>query len=181
MKITRRKLAEMIEHEVRAHLSVVLESGDEKKADKKSKKPTTAAADKEPTEPNAPTDGGGVEPIMNAPPIDGGMNDQEGGEDADGDGMPDADSVDPTDGEGEDDADAIDPEGDGGEEPSGVVNNEVSGKTVQAITIEPKSKVLPGAKEIVFSFNESTDALRVLVTSTGTVKFFWRGQLHDIP
>jgi hypothetical protein len=182
MKITRRKLAEMIEHEVRAHLSAVLEADDDKKGGKKSKKPTTAAADNEPTQPNAPADGGGVEPIASSPPIDGGMNDQEGeSEDADGDGMPDPSSVDPTDGEGEDDADAIDPEGDGGEEPSGAVNDELSGKTVQAITIEPKSKVLPGAKEVVITFNESTDALRILVTSTGTVKFFWRGQLHDIP
>jgi len=179
MKITRRKLAEMIEHEVRAHLSAVLEAGDEKKGDKKSKKPSTMAADNEPTQPNAP-DGGGTEPIASAPPIDGGLKDQEG-ESEDADGMPDPSSVDPTDGEGEDDADAIDPEGDGGEEPSGAVNDELSGKTVQAITIEPKSKVLPGAKEIVIAFNESTDALRILVTSTGTVKFFWRGQLHDIP
>jgi hypothetical protein len=179
MKITRGKLTEMIEQEVRARIFELSEKGS-----KKSKKPDVAAADSEPTKSKLPADGGGVEPIASAPPIDGGLNDtgeQDMDTDADDDGLPDPGSVDPTDGEGEDDEEAIDADGDGGEEPSGAVNDETSGKTVQAITIEPRSKVLPGAKEVVIAFNESTDALRILVTPTGEVKFFWRGQLHDIP
>lgn len=170
MKITRSKLVEMIEQEVRAAL---VEAGGKKK----STKPTTAAADDEPTDAKPPVDGGGVEPIGSAPPVDGGLNDQEPDEDEEGQEPP----PDPTDGEGPDDEEALDPDGDGGEDASGAVNDELSGKTVQAITVEPKSKVLPGAKEVVLTFNESTDALRILVTSTGQVKFFWRGQLHDIP
>ncbi len=182
MKITRGKLTEMIAEEVRARL---FESDLEEKGSKKSKKPSTAAADEEPTDQKPPADGGGVEPIASTPPLDGGLNDQEDedgdGEDADGDGMPDSGTVDPTDGEGEDDEEAIDSDGTGGKEPSGAVNDELSGKTVQAITIEPKSQVLPGSKEIVLAFNETTDPLRILITQTGQVKFFWRGQLHDIP
>lgn len=168
MKIKRSALVEMIEQEVRAALS---EAG----KGKKSKKPETAAADDEPAD--AVPDGGGVEVVGNAPPVDGGLKDQESGEDQDLGTEPE----DPTDGEGPDDEEALDPDGDGGEKPSGAVNDEVAGKTVQAVTIEPKSKVLPGAKEVIITFNESTDPLRILCTSTGEVKFFWRGQLHDIP
>lgn len=178
MKITRRKLAQMIEREVRAHL---LEDDGKKSAKKKSKKPGAgggkpgvAAADDDDSADLSTPAGGGPDPIASAPPIDGGMRD-------DGEADLEAEPEDPTDGEGEDDAEAIDAAGDAGEDPSGAVNDEVSGKTIQSITIEPKSKVLPGAKEVVVSFNESTDALRVLVTATGQVKFFWRGQLHDIP
>lgn len=80
-----------------------------------------------------------------------------------------------------DKADAVDRKGEAGEEPSGAVNDEVSGKTVQGISIEPESSVLPGAKEVVFTFNESTDPLKLLITQTGAVKFFWRGQLFDMP
>lgn len=159
MNITRRRLAEMIESEVREALS---EKDDEKKG---SKKPTTAAADEEPVV-NKGNSGGGPDPISNSPSPDSTSVSMDDIDDAP---------------EEEDDEEAVDPNGDAGENPSGAVNDEVSGKTVQAITVEPKSKVLPGSKEVVMTFNESTDALRILVTSTGQVKFFWRGQLHDIP
>lgn len=66
-------------------------------------------------------------------------------------------------------------------EGSGGLNDQLSGKTVQAITIEPKSKLLPGAKEVVISFNEVTDPLKILITSTGGTKFFYRGKISDIP
>lgn len=79
------------------------------------------------------------------------------------------------------DDEAIDTSGESGKNPSGAVNNDVSGKTIQAITIEPKSKILPGAKEIIISFGETTDPLRILATPTGAVKFYWRGGLHDLP
>jgi hypothetical protein len=174
MKITRRKLTEMIEQEVRARLAGISEADrSEKGPAKKPKKPETASADDASVEPSP--DGGGPDPITTAPPIDGGMRDD------DADGKPDPGSVDPTDGEGEDDEEALDPEGDAGEEPSGAVNDFISGKTVQSMTIEPKSKVLPGAKEIVLTFNETTEPVRIMVTATGNVKFFSQGQLHDIP
>lgn len=171
MKITRSKLIEIVEQEVRAALL-------EKDSKKKGKKPEKTDADQEPTQVTPP--GGGPDPIQSAPPVDGGLNDDEG-QDLDGDGAPDTEPEDPTDGQGPDDAEAIDADGTGGEEPSGAVNDELSGKTVQAVTIEPKSKVLPGSKEVVLTFADTTDALRILVTATGQIKFFWRGQLHDIP
>lgn len=69
----------------------------------------------------------------------------------------------------------------GSSDQTGAVNNEISGKTVQSVTIEPRSKLLPGAKEVVITFNETTDSLKILVTSNGAVKFGWRDQLHDLP
>lgn len=180
MKITRGKLTEMIEQEVRTRIFEFSKGEDDEPKTKKSKKPSTAAADDEPVRSKPPADGGGVEPISNAPPIDGGMKDDEEEGDVEVP-LDDIDDADPEADAEEDEEEAIDSDGNGGEEPSGAVNDEVSGKTVQAITIEPKSKVLPGSKEVVIAFNETTDPLRMLVTSTGQVKFFWRGQLHDIP
>jgi len=119
-------------------------------------------------------------PVPNGPRAATGSPDvstPENDQDADSDGpavdgdQPDADS----------EEDAVDSDGDGGEEPSGVINDEISGKTVQAISIDPDSKILPGAKEIILSFNESTDSLRILCTATGQVKFYWRKQLMDLP
>lgn len=169
MRITQRKLTEMIESEVRAALA-------EADAAEKSKKPTTSAADEEEPvdmEANPSTDGGGVDPIGSSPPVDGGMNDESGEDGEDPDDVASAEK---------DADDAVDSDGDAGEKPSGAVNSELSGKTVQSITIEPESKILKGAaKEVVLSFNETTDPLRIIVTPTGDVKFFWRGQLHDIP
>lgn len=177
MKIKRSALIEMIEQEVRAALS---EAGKSKKG----KKPSTAAADDEPTGPVP--DGGGIELVGNAPPVDGGLKDQESGEDQDLDSEPEAE--DPTDGQGPDDEEALDSDGDGGEKPSGAVNDELSGKTVQAVTIEPKGKNLPGSKEVVITFNETSDQLRIILSATGEIKFGWpcdssgkARQLHDLP
>lgn len=166
MFIERRQLAEIIAQEVRLRLRELTEAGenteggDDNGGRKRPKKPKTADAEdspspkgKVPTGPRADAD---ADPDQAAP-------DDMGAED------------DPSDDEG------IDQGGNAGEDPSGAINNEVSGKIIQAVTIEPQSKILPGAKEVVVSFNDSTDALRILVTATGQVKFFWRGQLHDIP
>jgi hypothetical protein len=178
MKITQRRLMEIIEQEVLSRLAEFSDGGKGKKKSKKGvKKPDTTAADEDPSDEMDPAGepsvdgGGGVDPIGSTPPIDGGMNDDE----------EDGPSTDPTDGEGPDDEEAIDADGTAGEEPSGAVNQFASGKTIQAISIEPKSEVLPGAKEIVLTFNETTDPIRIQVTSTGQVKFYSQGQLHDLP
>lgn len=60
----------------------------------------------------------------------------------------------------------------------GGIADEITGKTVQSVTMEPKSKTLPGAQELVITFREIPDPLKVLITKTGQVKFFFRG-LHN--
>ncbi len=92
------------------------------------------------------------------------------------------DSDDPKDDEpGPDQEDALDLDGTAAEEGSGEVNKFVSGKSVQSVTVEDQSKVLPGAKEVILSFDQTSDALRILVTPTGRVVFLFKGQMHDIP
>lgn len=178
MKITRRALSEMVAYEVRRRLRELVEKDEEdgkkKGGEGKPRKPSTADAEDSPSPKvgrpgsRATADTGDD---IDGPAVDGERPDPVAQDDEmNGNDRPESD----------DDA-AIDSDGDGGEEPSGIINDELSGKTVQALTIEPRSNVLPGAKEVVLSFNESTDTLRILVTQTGEVKFFWRGQLHDLP
>jgi hypothetical protein len=60
----------------------------------------------------------------------------------------------------------------------GKIADEVQGKRIQSITMEPKSKVLPGAQEIVVQFDEIPDPLRILVNKSGVVKFYFKG-IHN--
>lgn len=155
MFIERKQLVRIIAQEVRSRIRELAEASDDEGDGKKlPKKPRTADAEDSPSpKGNVPTGPRADSNIESEPAEDDDTSDDEG----------------------------IDSAGNAGEEPSGAVNNEVSGKTVQAVTIEPQSKILPGAKEVIISFTESTDALRVIVTATGQVKFFWRNSLHDIP
>jgi hypothetical protein len=76
--------------------------------------------------------------------------------------------------------DVDDGERDGSKKPGGKISSEVTGKTVQSITMSPKSKILPGAQEIELQFKEMSDPLKIMITKTGAVKFFFRGALHDM-
>jgi hypothetical protein len=58
------------------------------------------------------------------------------------------------------------------------LNDELSGKTVQSITMEPKSKMMPGAIEIVLTFDQTPDPFKILVGKSGKVVFYYRG-LHN--
>lgn len=60
----------------------------------------------------------------------------------------------------------------------GKIANTVTGKTIQSMSMEPKSKIVPGAKEMVITFDQITDPLRVIITKQGEVKFYFRG-LHN--
>ena len=89
----------------------------------------------------------------------------------------------PEQGAGEDDVDDDLAALDAGEEPpseeeEGTLAGELSGKTIQKISIDEDSKIIPGVTEIVMTFRESSDALRLLITKTGKVKYFYRG-LHN--
>lgn|SRR5574337_970386 len=187
MKIARQRLAEIIREEIQGLFEFSDGSDEPKKSKKKAPAdPGVASADTEPSPRDQSVPDGGSVKSADASPVPPAKGSGRG---------PDPTELDqPKDGPAkgaeetgddpeasDDEEDALDADGDAGEEPSGAVNDEVSGKTVQAITIEPRSKVLPGAKEVVVAFNESTDALRILVTETGEVKFFWRNQLHDLP
>jgi hypothetical protein len=177
MKITRGRLTEIIAEEIEARVSSLREAGKPKKNGPS--KPGIASADDEPSPEQDGEPAGGTVKTPDADPVPAGTSSNKGPDvqALDGEENGPGDAPDSS----EDEPEEPDTEEPNPDEPTGAVNDEISGKTVQALTIEPKSKVLPGAKEVVLAFNESTDALRILVTATGQVKFFWRGQLHDLP
>ena len=82
------------------------------------------------------------------------------------------DPVDPAAEEGDEEPDAT---------PGGDVNRLVAGKTVQSVSIEPKSKLLPGAKEVTLTWNETPEPMKILVTATGQIKFSVGTQIFDLP
>lgn len=181
MRITRDRLVEIIEEEVRGRYADLRESSVEEDEPKRAKKkapskPEVSSADAEPSPKQADVPDGGTVKAPDGSPIPPGGPGNQGPDTTDLNGEQPDPSAEPEEEPEEPDTEEPNPD-----EPSGAINDEVSGKTVQAVTIDPKSKVLPGAKEVVLAFNESTDALRILVTPTGMVKFFWRGQLHDLP
>lgn len=58
------------------------------------------------------------------------------------------------------------------------VSDDLVGKSIQSITVEPKSKIMPGAQEIVLTFSDIPDAFRILVTKSGRVAYYFKG-LHN--
>ena len=66
---------------------------------------------------------------------------------------------------------------DTGAEP-GTVAAELEGKTIEAISLEEDSKMMPGSTEVVITFRESPDALRLLIGKSGKFKIFYKG-LHN--
>jgi hypothetical protein len=65
-----------------------------------------------------------------------------------------------------------------GAEP-GTVAAELENKTIESISLEEDSKIMPGATEVVLTFQQTPDALRLLITKTGKVKIFFRGLHND--
>lgn len=183
MKIKRSDLGRIVREEFVRHILALREAPDVEAADEQpdedpskakkgkpeappkaqassGKKAKDASKGKAPEAPKAPKKGPELPPSEEDPSAE----------------MPVPDGEDPADDQLDDEM----PE-DPGAEGSGGLADEIVGKTVQALTIEPKSKLLPGAKEIVVAFKEVTDTLKILITSTGTVKFFYRGKLSDMP
>jgi len=66
-----------------------------------------------------------------------------------------------------------------GAEP-GTVAAELENKTIESISMEEDSKIMPGSTEIVVTFRENPDALRLLITKTGKVKIFYKGLHNDL-
>lgn len=90
--------------------------------------------------------------------------------------------------EPEDDKDTAPEPGDGEDEEGdeedaedvtgGDIAKELEGKRIQSITMEPKSKIMPGAQEINIQFADIPDPLRILVNKSGNIKFYFKG-LHN--
>ena len=66
-----------------------------------------------------------------------------------------------------------------GEAEPGTVAAELENKTIESVSLEEDSKIMPGATEVVLTFQQTPDALRLLITKTGKVKIFFRGLHND--
>ena len=65
------------------------------------------------------------------------------------------------------------------EEP-GSVASDLQGKVIDNVEYSDESESIPGAHEVVFSFQDTEDKLRVIVMPSGNVKYFWKGLHSDI-
>lgn len=74
-------------------------------------------------------------------------------------------------------ADITDDEESGAE--PGTVAAELEEKVIESVSMEEDSKIMPGATEVVVTFRDSADALRLLVSKTGKVKVFYKGLHND--
>lgn len=169
MKIQRQKLQQIIREELRRHVRNLdeatiqdaqednkqKEDDGEREPQKDQDSPDNGASPKSPKSKELPPDDGETE---------------EPNEQPDGD--------DPADDDLEDETDAEDTE-EKEDDAKTKLGDQLAGKSIQSMTQEPKSKVLPGAQEIVLTFANSTEPLRILVTKTGQVKFYYSGALHN--
>jgi len=179
MKIKRSVLEKIIREELRSHIKelmmneapkdgknkvpAMVDANDEKK---KKEKPG-GKGDEAPTRPQAAS-----EPVQQSKGKETPKNDKAGAKQE----LPVAkDPVDP-----ELDKDVADPaaEEDSEDVTGGKIADEISGKTIQSVTMEPKSKILPGAQEITLTFREIPDPLKILITKSGAVKFHFKG-IHN--
>jgi len=67
-----------------------------------------------------------------------------------------------------------------GNEEQEKLSDELVGKTIQSITANPKSKLMPGAMEIVVQFDQIPEPLKILVTKSGQVKYYFKGLHNEI-
>lgn len=66
-----------------------------------------------------------------------------------------------------------------GEPEKSDISKDIEGRSIQSITLEPESKLMPGAKEIVIQFEDSPQPLRVLIGRSGAVKYHFKGSVHN--
>lgn len=169
MKIPKKRLAEIIREELALHVKALNEAGADVQDAHQDTKDKEDKGQKDKQKSQDDPDYGGS-PKSNSPqtpkPDDGpNPNEQPEGEDPNDQELEKNTDAEDTD---EKEADAKKKLGD-----------QLTGKSIQSVTQEPKSKVLPGAQEIVVTFDNSTDPLRILVTKTGQVKFYYAGALHN--
>ena len=174
MKIKKTELVKIIREELASHIKSLMEApGDENdegepvKTKKPSKTPKAPVPQK--VEPNKTDDKPVKAPGKVAPPEKAGSK-----VDLDKDQEPPEQPIekDPSDDELEKDSE------DEEDVTGGEIAKEVTGKTIQSITMSPKSKIMPGAIEVTLTFAQMPEPLRILVSKSGDVKFYHKG-LHN--
>lgn len=152
MKISRTDLNRIIKEELAEHVKRLLEAPIEVGTDEEE---DTSPADDVPSPENAPE----------GPPTEIPEDEPE--------------ELDTGDEEADDDLEK-DVGGDPDQPVPGAIADELQGKTIKAIRSDPKSEMMPGSQEISIEFQDSPDTLRILITQTGQVKYFYRGLHNDL-
>lgn len=186
MKIRRSVLEKIVNEELGRYLGRLIEADEDKKDDKpapgvsdanfdgkskEKKDQKTATKPQDDVDNTAGGSKGKKTPSAPMPPPSKGAPQKPGKE------LPVADEPE-VDAELEKDVATDDEAEDAADVTGGKIASVITGKTVQSITMEPKSKIMPGAQEIVVTFNQITDPLRILIGKTGQVKFYFKG-LHN--
>lgn len=66
----------------------------------------------------------------------------------------------------------------GEDDGTGKLADQLQGKTISSVALEKKSKVVPGATEVTMQFEQGGEPLRILISKSGGVSFFYGG-LHN--
>lgn len=179
MKMKKSRIEEIIREELATHLGELLAF----EADDKDKEPEVATADAENTDLEPDTPSKNVAPTVgDKKDDDTPEGDQESPKDSPiGDGeSPDAEvpvGDDPADSDISKDVVEPEPEDEG--DIGGDISDDLVGKQIQSITMEPESKMMPGAREITIQIENHPHPLKILLGKSGMIKFFYRGSLHN--
>lgn len=177
MKIPRAQLEQIIREEVAAHLGSLFEGPKvdvaDAQTDQKSKedKNAKAAKAKEKSPENKPDKDAKNAKAKEADHPENTPEKDVGADPADQDLESEPDDTGDEEKAAEDEA---------GPEDTNKVSDELVGKTVQSITANPKSKLMPGAMEIVIQFDQIPEPLKILIGKSGTVKYYFRGLHNEI-
>ena len=166
MKIKKSRIEEIIKEELATHLNALLiaegpaEVATADDENRKDDQPTT------PSKNSAPTVGGNID------------NEQQGEPEEDkGDKIEVPAGDDPADDKISKDVE--EPEAEDEKGIGGDISNALTGKQVQSISMEPESKMMPGAREITLQFESDPHPLKILLGKSGMIKFHYRGSLHN--
>jgi len=173
MKIKKSRIEEIIREELASHIGslLVMEAA-----------PAVAGADddNDDSEPD--------QPAKNSAPTVGAKNDvvpdgdQETPEDKPTDAPDGEDQEVPVGDDPADDQiskDVEEPEPEDEDDIGGDISDSIVGKSVQSVTMEPESKMMPGAREITIQFESDPHPLKILLGKSGMIKFHYKGSLHN--
>lgn len=159
MKVKRSKIVEIIQEEWNSIREEEKDQEEKKPKEKSQKDPTKEPSSKSPPKEKQDAPKGASKKNSPAPP-EIPVDDQ------------------PADDDLEDEETGGDEEDAAEQKAKSKIADEIAGKTVQSITMEPKSKTIPGAQEIVLTFDQFPDPLKIIVTKSGKIAFYFRG-LHN--
>lgn len=182
MKIPKTVLEQIVKEEIARRARELLEAGEVVDADdeKRSKEKKGGKGEKAPTKPQKGPDFPKDQAEPGKPVKKGGKAPEkgEGGGEEEPKDLPAADEPEADQDLEKNAAGEEDAEEDAEDVTGGKIADSITGKTVQSISMQPESKILPGAQEIDLTFREIPDPLKILITKTGQVKFHFRG-LHN--